>query len=194
MKRWIPVVIMFCVFLTACGDKTQQPTPTPTEKPKPVDPKAEKLAQFAKDLKATAVEGVELSMEKAEELAKVLLLVMPETTGDLEGYKWEVSCNKNADEKDMLFSVELNRKKGEEDEQAMWFHIIYNPHLTQEERDGYSSEMFEGYRATIAENQHLWVLVNNMEIRAVAEAEDFKNDAKIQAVIKKFNLKEIEKF
>ena len=137
---------------------------------------------------------MEVSWEKSEELAKKLLLVLPETTGDLAGMEWELSCSKNKDEGDMLFVANLNRKKGEETEMAMWFHIIYNPHLTQEERDDYGAETFEGFKATISPNQHLWVLVNNMELRGVAEAEDFKNDAKLQAVLKAFDLKEIAKF
>jgi hypothetical protein len=195
MKRWIPILIIFCLFLTACGEKAEQQKPTPAEKvEKKVDPRVEKLANFAKELKAAAQEGVEVSLEKLEELSKLLELVLPKTTGDLAGMEWDISCSKNTDEKDMLFAVNLNRKKGEEVEQAMWFHIIYNPHLTKEERDDYGTETFEGFKASIAENAHLWVLVNNMEIRAIADAEDFKNDAKIQSVVKKFDLKEIEKF
>ena len=151
------------------------------------------VKKIAAELKETAKVGVEVSWEKSEELAKNLLLVLPETTGDLAGLEWELSCSKNTEEGDMLFTANLNRKKGEAVEQAMWFHILYNPHLTKEERDDYSTETFEGYKATTSENAHLWVLVNNTEIRGVAEAEDFKNDAKIQSVLKKFNFKEIEK-
>ncbi len=198
MKRWIPVIIVLCVFLGACGEKADTPAPAPkaekAEKAKPVDPRVEKLAAFAKELKAAVPMGVELEWEKSEALAKQLLLVLPKTTGDLAGLEWELSCSKNADEQEILFTANLNRKKGEETEQAMWFHILYNPHLTQEERDGYSEETFEGYKATTAENAHLWVLVNNMELRGVADAEDFKNDEKIKSVLKKFDLKEIAKF
>ena len=199
MKRWIPLVIVFLVFvfLSDCGEKAEQQKPAPPKAAKKtvkVDPKAEKLAIFAKELKESANVGVEIPWEKSEELAKKLLLVLPETTGDLAGLEWELSCSKNKDEGDMLFTANLNRIKGEETEQAMWFHIIYNPHLSKEERDDYGSETFEGYKATVAADIHLWVLVNNMEIRGVADAEDFKNDAKIKAVLQKFNLKEIEKF
>lgn len=196
MKRWIPLVLVIalCVFIIACGQGDQKPAETKeTVKPKPVDPRVEKLAQFGKELKATAQAGVEVTWEKSEEIAKKLFLVLPKTTGELAGMEWEVSFSKNTDEKDMLFSANLNRKKGEETEQVMWFHILYNPHLTQEERNDYSTEKFEGYPATVAENQHLWILVNNMEIRAVADSDDFKNDAKIQAVLKGFALKDIEK-
>ena len=196
MKRLLPLVIVIVclVFLNACGDKAgqQEPAKEVTKEVK-VDPKVEKLKKFAAELKETAKVGVEVSWEKSEELAKNLLLVLPETTGDLAGLEWELSCSKNTEEGDMLFTANLNRKKGEAVEQAMWFHILYNPHLTKEERDDYSTETFEGYKATTSENAHLWVLVNNTEIRGVAEAEDFKNDAKIQSVLKKFNFKEIEK-
>lgn len=196
MKRWIPLVLVIalCVFISACGQGEQKPAETKEEvKPAPVDPRVEKLAQFGKELKEMAQAGVEVSWEKSEEVAKKLLLVLPETTGELAGMEWEVSLSKNTDEKDMLFSANLNRKKGEEKEQVMWFHIIYNPHLTQEERDNYSSEKFEGYPAMVSENQHLWLLVNNMEIRGIADAQDYQNDAKIKAVLKGFALKDIEK-
>lgn len=198
MKRWVPLVIIFFVFLIACGEKADQPAPTEkveeVKEEVKVDPKAEKLAKFAAELQETAKVGVEITWEKSEELAKTLLLVLPETTGDLAGMEWEISCSKNKDEGDMLFAANLNRKKGEETETGMWFHILYNPHLTKEDRDEYGTEVFEGFKATVSPNEHLWVLVNNMELRAVAEAEDFKNDAKIKAVLQGFNLKEIAKF
>ena len=195
MKRWVPLVIIFFVFLIGCGEKAeQQAPPKEVKKEVKVDPKVEKLAKFGAELKETAKVGVEISWEKSEELAKTLLLVLPETTGDLAGMEWEMSCSKNKDEGDMLFTANLNRKKGEETETAMWFHILYNPHLTKEERDDYGTETFEGFKATVAEKAHLWVLVNNTEIRGVADAEDFKDDAKIKAVLQKFNFKEIEKF
>ncbi|MCP4221218.1 MAG: hypothetical protein GY765_41715 [bacterium] len=196
MKKWILLLLVFSVFMVGCGEKAETPAPKPEKKvetPKPKDPRTEKLEMLAKELKTNVKKDVEIPFEKLEEYAKLLLLVLPETTGDLAGYEWDVSCNKNTEDHDMLFAVNLNRKKGEESEQAMWFHIIYNAQMPKQERDEYGTESFEGYKATVSENAHLWVLVNNMEIRAVADAEDFKNDVKIQAVLKAFKLKDIEK-
>ncbi len=197
MKKWIPLLLVLCLLFVACGEKAETPKKEEpvkkAEKPEPKkDPRAEKLAKFGAVLKEKVKVGVEIPDEELTKLAELLRLVLPETTGDLAGFTWDVSCSKNKDENDMLFAVELNRMKGEEKEQAMWFHILYNAELPQNERDEYGTEVFEGYRATVAENAHIWILVNNMEIRAVADAEDFKNNDKIKAVLKAFKLKDIE--
>lgn len=197
MKRLIPLAIILLVFFVACGkstpEKTSEEAAKPAEPVQPVDPRVEKLAQLATELKAAAQEGVEVPDEKCQLMSDLLKLVLPEITQDLAGCEWDVSCSKNTEDKDILFTVYLNRTMEETKDQPMWFHIIYNPHMSAEDRENYGSDVCNGYKATISENAHLWVLVNNMEIRAIADTEDFKNDEKIKSVVSKFDFKEIEK-
>ena len=40
---------------------------------------------------------------------------------------------------------------------------------------------------------HYFILVGNMEIRLVADADEFKNDDKIKELLRAFKLEEIEK-
>lgn len=200
MKKWSVLLIGFLFILAACGEKTKQEAPKkevkkpPVKEVKKVDPRVEKLAQFAKDLQANAKKGIEIPMEKCEELAQSLKLVLPPTTGELAGMEWtDLSCSKGKDEGDMLFTANLNRKSGDTSEQCMWFHILYNPHLSQEERDNYGDEDVGGFKASRSQNAHLWVLVNNMELRGVAESKDYQDDAKIRVVLENFALKDIAK-
>jgi hypothetical protein len=151
------------------------------------------LAQLAQGLQNGAKAGIELGDPQCEEMSSLLRMVLPELRGDLAGYSWEVSCNKETDDQDIFFSLELNKEMEGAIEQAMWFHIIYNPHMSVEERESYGSDVFDGYRASGAQDAHLWILVNNFEIRAVAEAADFKNSEKIAEILRAAKLKEMAK-
>ena len=71
----------------------------------------------------------------------------------------------------------------------MWFHILYK----REKPEFYGSEDFEGYRGMGFEDKHYFILVGNMEIRAVADSEEFQNDKKIKSMLRAFKLKEIER-
>ncbi len=193
MKLFSALMIIVMVCTTACKINNEQEESKTDKAAQQVDPKVKVLMQLAQNLKAAAQEGVEIADEKCEEMAESFKLVLPKTNGDLDGYQWEVSCSKGTQDKDLLFSTTLNRIREETIEGAMWFHIIYNPHLSVEDRDNYGSDTFDDHKAIVSKDAYLWVLINNIEIRAIAEAEDFKNDEKISSVVKKFDLEEIEK-
>jgi len=199
--KYCIIALMILACLVACGKEAEKPKPgqaisqAQKAEPKQVDPMAQKLAALGKNLKDAAQEGVELSDEQIAELEELFQLVLPKAEGDLAGYTWEISCSKGTDDKDVFYGANLYRPKGEaeeaEQEKVMWFHIIYNPHMTQEEKDGYGTEDLDGYKGMGAKDEHFFVLVGNTEIRAVADSEDFKSDEKIKGVIRRFALKKI---
>ncbi len=193
MKGLIQLLIVLLMFTTACGKKTDQEKTEPAEALSQHDPRVEKLALLATELKSAAVEGFEISDEKSDELSNLFKMVLPETIQDLAGYEWELSCFKNAESKDLLFTVYLNRKIEGRSEQPMWFHIIYNPHMSAEDRENYGTDSFAGYKAIVSENAYIWLLVNNIEIRAIASSDDFKTNERIKSVMNRFLLNEIER-
>jgi len=199
MKKLIPIIILLFVISLACSTKkngntvTQDKVKEPEKKEAEVKKVEDPIEKLGKEMKEIAKAGVEPTQEKLDEINKAVSAMFPKTENDLNGYTWDISTSKNKDDKDIFIAADLNRKNGDKTEKAMWFHILYNPNLTKEERDNYGTYNFEGYKGTLNENAHLWILVNNTEIRAIAESEDFKNTQKLIDVLKKFNLKDIEK-
>ena len=185
MKRLIPLLIILLALSFACSTKKDNNSTNKdaqdTEVKKEVDP----LEALSKEMKDYSKEGLEVDQTKLDAIKTKLTDMFPKAEGDFKGYTWDISISKSKDDNYLFISANFQRKKGEEDERVMWFHILYNPNLTKDERDNYGSDNFEGYKGSLNEDNHFWILVNNVEIRAIAESEDFKKDTKNKRCIKK---------
>ena len=197
MKKLIPIIILLFVFCVFCTKKDNN---TNNVEKKDVEPKKEEVKKvedpleiLSKEMKSLAKEGVEIPEAKLEEIKKKVTAFFPKTEGDFAGFTWDISVSKNKDDKDIFFAADLYRKKDDGKEKVMWFHILYDSSKTKEEKDGYGDYNFEGYKGSVNEDSFLWILVNNVEIRANADIDDFKKTDKIKSVLKAFDLKSLEK-
>lgn len=139
-------------------------------------------------LKKGSAEGVKLKEDKKEKLEKLLLTVLPDKNFIGEEREWKVVYH-DTEKKGDFFQVDLKEKNEKSFDRLMWFHILYK----LEKPKFYGSEDFlDKYRGMGMDGVHYFILVGNMEIRAVASADDFKNDTMIKGVLKAFKLKEIE--
>ncbi len=170
------------ILLVSCG-KTDTENTKPAAAKAPVDPVAELRAA----LQAAAPVG-SISEDQSSKLVKLFQEVLPE----ISGYDWVIDPLLSDEDDEVLISLELNKAGG--GDQAMWFHVIYVPNRPEEEKVDYGVEedRFDGYQGMASENENLFIMVGNTEIRAVAESDDYKNDAKIRDVLRGFKLKLIE--
>ncbi len=189
MKKF---VYLFCLgmIVVSCGggDKdTTNPAATETAKPAtakaPVDP----VAELRTALQAAAAVG-SISDDQTAKIVTLFKELLP----DISGYDWVIDPILSEDDDEVLIALELNQA-GSED-QAMWFHVIYVPKRPEEEKAdfGLEGDSFDGYKGMGAENEDLFIMVGNTEIRAVAESDEYKNDDKIKEVLGGFKLKLIE--
>jgi len=202
MYKIIAFLFIGALLLAACNNQRTQTTDKDqgnqnlgkenTTQPEPAK-ELTPLEKLSLKLKESAKVGVEVEDTTLNEIVAQLKPMFPSTENELEGYKWDISAYKNKDDSDVFISADLSKEMDGEEVRAMWFHILYDPSLSQDERENYGTETFEGYKASIAEDAHVWVLVNNVEIRAVADSEEFSKTDKIKSVVKSFNLKELEK-
>jgi hypothetical protein len=79
---------------------------------------------------------------------------------------------------------------------VLWFQM-FDQRNDQATKDGYKTATFKvgKYPAKKMDNKFVWALINNIEIRAVADdkAKDFQNTDKIVKFLQKFNLAGLEK-
>lgn len=102
------------------------------------------------------------------------------------GKEWTLKYH-DSEEEDVL-SVVLKQKGGTSSDQCMWFHILYKP----DGDDSYGYEDFGDYRGMGAKGVHYFIKVGNVEIRAVADSDEYKNDEAIKGMLNAFKLKDIE--
>lgn len=144
----------------------------------------ERLSQLLK--KGTA-SGAKLAGDEKAEVEKLLLLVLPDENYIGKDKTWEITYHDL--ESGDFFSVDLKKKDDESFDKDMWFHILYR----QDKPSFYGRENFEGYQAMGMKDVHYFILVGNVEIRAVGSSQEYKNDDKIKGMLRAFKLKEIEK-
>ena len=186
------LVYLLCLgmIVVSCGDgdkDTTKPATTETTKPVISEAPADPVAKLRTALQAAAPVG-SISDDQLAKIATLFKELLPE----ISGYDWIIDILLSEEDEEVLISLELNQA-GSKD-QAMWFHVIYVPKRPDEEKAdfGLEEDSFDGYKGMGSENENLFILVGNTEIRAVAESDEYKNDAKIKDVLRGFNLKLIE--
>ncbi|MCF7668473.1 MAG: hypothetical protein K9N48_01705 [Verrucomicrobia bacterium] len=152
----------------------------------------EELQTLSSLWKNGSTPGVQLPADDKEKLETLIFTILPDQEYIGEDREWQVKYLDDGDEegdvKDIL-SVRLLEKGDVSANRLIWFHIFY----THDKQEFYGNENFEGYRGMGMEDRHYFILVGNVEIRAVAASEEYKNDVKIKDILKAFKLKDIEK-
>lgn len=144
------------------------------------------LTRLSKMLKKGSAPNVILSKSEKVELEALLQIILPDEYHIGEEKEWVITYHDM--EQGDFFEVDLKDKGDESFDRHMWFHILYK----QENPSFYGSENFEGYRGMGMKDVHYFILVGNVEIRAVASSLEYKSDNKIKGILKAFRLEEIE--
>lgn len=145
-----------------------------------------RLEELSKLLREGATEGVTLEENRREHLEQLLLNVLPDHNDIGDDKEWKVVYH-DMDEGD-FFQVDLKKKGDTSFDRFVWFHILYK----NETPEFYGSEDFGPYRGMGAEDVHYFILVGNIEIRAIADSDEYKSDEKIKGLLRAFKLKQIE--
>ena len=145
----------------------------------------ERLSELWK--KANADQAVVSDEEKAE-LEQLLRVVLPDASSMGAGRAWQVTYHDMKGEGSDFFAVKLT-DADDAFNQYFWFHIFYKN--TKPSSYG-MGEAFGAYPAMRMKDAHCFILVGNVEMRAVASADEYKSDAAIDAMLNAFKLKEIE--
>ena len=186
------LVYLLCLgmIVVSCGDgdkDTTKPATTETTKPVISEAPVDQVAELRTALQAAASVG-SISDDQSAKIITLFKELLPK----ISGYDWVIDPILSEDDEEVLISLELNQAESED--QAMWFHVIYVPKRPEEEKAdfGLEGDSFDGYKGIGTENEDLFIMVGNTEIRAVAESDEYKNNAKIREVLHGFKLKLIE--
>jgi len=197
---WMVLVGALLLACASCSKRAESPMPeaeappavtSAPAQPEPAPPAAKPtgggaLQEFSAALKKAAQPGGVSEAEK-KLLEDGLSLVLPSQDFIGEDKEWSIGYS-NMDDNN-FFQVDLRRKGAKSFDKLIWFHILYKSPTPS----FYGSEDFEGYRGSGAEGMHYFILVGNVEIRAVASADEFKDDEKIKDMLRAFDLKAISK-
>ena len=84
-------------------------------------------------------------------------------------------------------SVDLVHGPEETSPRAMWFHLFWRGEPAAAERAALAKQLGR-WPARGVDGHHLFVRVGAVELRAVAEAEEFRSDERIRGVVEAFDL------
>ena len=134
----------------------------------------------------------ELTVDEREEVERLLVPILPATEGELEGHSWRVAY----DDLPAGDFVSIDLLRGEEPSdtatRAMWFHLFWRgaPEtvVTEAAEPASWSKQLGRWPARGVEGHHLFVRVGGVELRAVAEAEEFRDAERIRETVEAFDL------
>jgi hypothetical protein len=173
-RRPLSVVLLSIIALLA-GCRREPPA-----EPVATDPEA-RLSQL---LRRGAQPG-ELTLAEREEVERLLLPLLPASEGDLAGYTWRVIYNDlpGAD----FVAVDLLQGEGSAASRAMWFHLFWRRAGNDGDLAAYRKAV-DRWPARGVDGHHLFVRAGRVELRAVADRDDFRDAARIEAVVAGFDL------
>lgn len=145
---------------------------------------AESAGRLSELLRRGARPG-ELSADERGEVERLLVAVLPKLAGPLAGYHWRVAYD-DLPEADFV-SVDLLDGEGDEAPRAMWFHLFWRGELAAAERDAWTLRLGR-WPARGIEGHHLFVRLGGVELRAVADAQEYRDPRRIRAVLESFDL------
>ncbi|HEV8632235.1 MAG TPA: hypothetical protein VGV61_18115 [Thermoanaerobaculia bacterium] len=141
-------------------------------------------SRLSRLLREGALPG-ELTVAERGEAERLLLPVLPKLDGALAGYRWRVAYDDLPDGDFM--SVDLMQGEGEAAPRAMWFHLFWRGALPAAEQGAYLLRLGP-WPARGIEGHHLFVRLGDVELRAVAEAPEFRDAQRIREVLGRFDL------
>jgi hypothetical protein len=131
-----------------------------------------------------------LTLEERQEVEELILAVLPETTGELAGYRWRVTYI-DLPEADFIAADLLT---GGEDlaPRAAWVHVFWRSSAAQP-RAEYPGRLGP-YPARGLPGHHLFVRAGRVEVRAVAEAEELRRPGALEALVEGFDLARLARY
>ena len=127
----------------------------------------------------------ELTAREREEAERLLLAMLPALSGPLAGCRWRVAYD-DLPQADFV-SVDLMQGDGEAAPRAMWFHLFWRGTLPAGERPAWALRLGR-WPARGIEGHHLFVRLGALELRAVADAPEYRDARRMRAVLERFDL------
>jgi hypothetical protein len=149
------------------------------------DPRA-RLSQL---LRRGAQPG-ELTHAERGEVESLLQPLLPATAGELAGYRWRVTYD-DLPAGDFV-SLDLIEGEGDAAPRAMWFHLLWRGEATPAERAGYVDTL-GSWPARGVDDHHLFVRAGTVELRAVADRDDYRDAGRIRGVVEAFDLEALSR-
>ena len=156
----------------ACGAPRQQVTA------------ANPVARLSTLLRQGARPG-ELTAKERDEAERLLLAMLPALNGPLAGCRWRVAYD-DLPEADFV-SVDLMQGDGEAAPRAMWFHLFWRGTLPASEHAAWALRLGR-WPARGLEGHHLFVRLGGLELRAVADAPEYRDARRMRSVLERFDL------
>lgn len=150
--------------------------------PAAADPEA-RLGQLLR----RGAEPGELTVDEREEVERLLVPLLPDTEGELEGHSWRVAYD-DLPAGDFV-SIDLLRAEEPSDTapRAMWFHLFWRGEPPAAEKASWTKRLGR-WPARGVEDHHLFVRVGGVELRAVAEADEFRDEERLRETVEAFDL------
>jgi hypothetical protein len=127
----------------------------------------------------------ELTAEERGEAERLLLAMLPALDGALAGYRWRVAYD-DLPKADFV-SIDLMQGDGDAAPRAMWFHLFWRGGLPATEQAAWTSRLGR-WPARGVEGHHLFVRLGGLELRAVADAPEYREATRIRGVLERFDL------
>ncbi len=127
----------------------------------------------------------ELTAAERAEAERLLLAMLPALSGPLAGYRWRVAYD-DLPQADFV-SVDLMQGDGEAAARAMWFHLFWRGALPAAEQPAWALRLGR-WPARGVEGHHLFVRLGGLELRAVADAAEYRDARRMRAVLERFDL------
>ena len=123
-----------------------------------------------------------LSKNEVSQVEKILLSTFPSRNYIGTDKKWTIKYSHGRG--GPLCGAELI---GKDNEKLMFFHLVYKREWIKR----YGKEDFGKYRGKGYKNKQYFILVGNLEIRAVATSDEYKDESKIKDMLNAFKLSDI---
>ena len=127
----------------------------------------------------------ELEVAERHEIERLVEELLPTATGALAGTRWRVAYD-DLPVGDFI-SVDLLRGDGEAAERPVWLHLVWRGELSPEERARFVKTVGE-YPARGVEDHHLFVRAGAVELRVVADSDEFRDAARLRGLVEAFDL------
>ena len=152
-----------------------------------------KVPDSTEEISALLKKGLseEQGKEEREKVAAFFKSLLPQKGADGEPVEWEVTPYQSGGSypKDSLMMAAYLYPAGDDENRLMWAHILY----TTEESAFEPMDKFLGYGVIRAEDAHAFLTVNRVDFRLVADDESYRDDKKIEAILKASDLETMEK-
>ena len=133
------------------------------------------------------------SEKEREKFETTFARLLPAKGADGEELRWKVSmppAGEPGESGNVLITVDAHPKSSaDDDDRLVWMHVVYQA----EKPESYGSDKWGRYPVMRMENRHMFVLIGQTEVRAIADAESYENDAKLEALVEGMNLEAIKK-